>query len=223
MPGWASGKPLRAATVALLALPVLAAAGLAPAAPRAYEVDADASSLRVVMLRRGVLAVLVHDHILLAKGIAGRITYNPDAPAQSTGQISIPVEFLEVDDPKERAREGLSGELNESNRASVRENMLGADQLDASAFPRITAALEGVTGKPPELRLQVRVRIRKREQVLAVPVTVTETGEMLTVQGEVTLLQSAFGITPYVALFGAIAVQDAVRVRFELIARPLQP
>ena len=162
-------------------------------------------------------------HILLAKGIAGRITYNPDAPAQSTGQISIPVEFLEVDDPKERAREGLSGELNESNRASVRENMLGADQLDASAFPRITAALEGVTGKPPELRLQVRVRIRKREQLLAVPVTVTETGEMLTVQGEVTLLQSAFGITPYVALFGAIAVQDAVRVRFELIARPLQP
>jgi polyisoprenoid-binding protein YceI len=80
-----------------------------------------------------------------------------------------------------------------------------------------------VAGKLPELRLQVRVHIREREQVLTVPVTLTESSEMLTVQGEVTLLQSDFGIAPYVALFGAIAVQDGVRVKFELIARLARP
>jgi len=223
MSGWVNGKRVRAVTVGLLGLLILAPASQAPAAPREYEVDADASTLSVAVLRRGLLAVLAHDHILVAKGIVGRIRFNAEAPAQSTGQVSIPVEFIEVDDPKARAREGFAGELNESNRASVRENMLGADQLAAAEFPRVTAALEGVEGKSPDLRLRVRVRVREREQVLAMPATVTESGEMLTVQGEATLLQSAFGITPYVALFGAIAVQDAVRVKFELIARPIRP
>ncbi len=223
MPGWALGKLVRAATVGLLGLLILAQPGVAPAAPREYEVDADASTLHVLVLRRGPLALLAHDHILVVKGIAGRITFNPQSPAQSAGQVSIPVAFIEVDDPKVRAREGLAGELNGSNRQSVRENMLGADQLDAADFPRITAVLEGVAGAPPDLRLQVRIRVREREQVLAVPVTVSESSEMFTVQGEVTLLQSAFGIAPYAALFGAIAVQDAVRVKFELIARLVQP
>ncbi len=193
------------------------------AAARDYAVDAEASSLRVVLHRQGALSVLAHDHVLVAKGLAGRIAFNPDAPAASSGEISIPVALLEVDDPKERAREGFTGELNESNRASVRENLLAPDQLAAAAFPRITVALERVEGGLPSLRLRLRVRIRQQEQTVTVPVTVALGDGTLTVRGETELLQSAFGITPYVALFGAIAVQDAVQVRFALVARPSRP
>jgi polyisoprenoid-binding protein YceI len=198
---------------------LLLAPGSALAAPREYTLDAAASLLRVVVQRQGALSVLAHDHVLVAKGLAGRISFNADAPAASTGEISIPVAALEVDDPKARDREGFTGELNESNRASVRANMFAPDQLAAAAFPRITVSVERTEGSLPSLRLHLRVRIRQLEQTLTAPVTATLNGDTLMVRGETELLQSAFGITPYASLLGAIAVQDAVRVKFELVAR----
>jgi len=193
--------------------------GSALAAPREYTLDPAASLLRVIVQRQGALSVLAHDHVFAAKGLAGRISFNTDAPAATAAEISIPVAALEVDDSKEREREGFTGELNESNRASVRTNMLAPDQLAAAAFPRITVAVERTEGSLPSLRLRLRVRIRQQEQTLTAPVTAILNGDTLTVRGETELLQSAFGITPYASLLGAIAVQDAVRVKFEIVAR----
>jgi polyisoprenoid-binding protein YceI len=207
----------------MVGLSALAWSGWALAAAREYVIDAEASVLRVAVLRRGPLSVLAHDHILVAKGIVGRLTLNPEAPEQSSGQLGIPVALLVVDDPREREREGFSAELSESNRTSVRENMLAAGQLSGEDFPRITAVVERVEGRLPALRLRVRVRIRNRDQALTVPVTIAFTGDTLTVRGEAELPQTAFGIVPYETLFGAIAVQDAVRVKFEIIARPANP
>ena len=45
------------------------------------------------------------------------------------------------------------------------------------------------------------------------------TADGLAASGEFTLLQSDFGIEPYSTLFGAIAVQDRVTVRFRIVAR----
>jgi polyisoprenoid-binding protein YceI len=220
---WAASLALKGALPAALAL-ALAALGLAwaapaRAAPRGYTVDADASQLRIRVLRAGPFAALAHDHILIARGLAGRIAFDAADPAASTGQLSVPVAFLEVDDPKERAQEGFSGELTEGNRASVRENLLAADQLDGAGYPRIAVAVERLEGALPNPRVLVRVKIRDREQTLAVAATVSADSGTLVVSGEVDLLQSAFGIAPYSSLFGAIAVKDAVRVKFQIVAR----
>jgi polyisoprenoid-binding protein YceI len=204
----------------LLALALgMALAPLAHAATREYAVDAEASQVRLRVLRVGVLSVLAHDHILVAKGLAGRIEYNPDAVSASSGQLSIPVSFIEVDDPKERQQEGFTTELNESNRASIRENMLAADQLNVTEFPRIAVVVDRIEGSLPNVRLHARIKIRDKEQALLIPATVSGTGETLVVSGETDLLQSAFGITPYSNLFGAIAVQDPVRIKFQIVAK----
>jgi polyisoprenoid-binding protein YceI len=217
-----SPRPARTTRLALTGA-LLAVLGLAAAPPHAaareYAVDADASQVRLRVLRAGPFAALAHDHILIAKGLAGRISFNPAALSSATGQLSVPVAFLEVDDPKERAQEGFAGELSESNRASIRENMLAADQLDVAEFPRITLAVERVEGGLPSPRLYVRVKIRDREQTLNVPATISADSGTLVVSGETELLQSAFGIAPYSSLFGAIAVQDAVRIMFQIVAR----
>jgi len=194
-------------------------AGTAQAAAREYSVDAEASQLRIRVLRAGPLSLLAHDHILVARGIKGRVSFNRDAPSASSGQLDVPVALLEVDDPKERVQEGFAGELTESNRAAVRDNMLAADQLNAAEYPRITLAVDRAEGELPHLRLQARVKIRDREQAISVPVTVSADSGTLTVSGEAELLQSAFGIQPYSSLLGAIAVQDSILVKFRIVAR----
>jgi polyisoprenoid-binding protein YceI len=198
-------------------------AGLADAAPRELTVDGDASTIRVLVYRRGALAVLAHDHVLVARSIAGRISFDADQPAAAAAQITIPVAFLDVDDPAARKREGFRGDLSESDRASVRENMLSAEQLDEAGSPRIALTVERAEGSLPDLRLRLRVRVRQQERTLEIPVQAIWAGDVLTVSGEARLLQSAFGIVPYSTLLGAIAVEDEVRVKFEIVARPEAP
>ena len=195
--------------------------GLLPAlcSARDYSVDAEASQIRIRVMRAGPYSILAHDHILVARGLAGKVTLNPGTPAASSASLSVPVSFLEIDDPKERAQEGFASELNESNRSSVRETMLGTSQLDAAQYPRVTIAVDRAEGTLPALRLHVRVKIRDREQSMEIPVTVSADVTTLVISGETDLRQSAFGITPYSALFGAIAVEDTVRLRFQIVAK----
>jgi hypothetical protein len=81
------------------------------------------------------------------------------------------------------------------------------------------ATLEGASGTLPDLLLTLRVRVRQTEQVLSVPVRVEATPDGLRARGEFAFLQSGFGIRPYRALLGAIAVEDEARVRFDIVAR----
>lgn len=193
--------------------------GVALAQARAYTIDAHASSLEVLVHRKGLLALLAHNHVFVATGFAGRITMDPANLSQSALQLTVPVASLQVDPEESRKALGLEGDLNDSDRAEIREHMMAADQLDAVRYPRITATLASVSGTPPNLVLGVRVRIKQTEKVLRVPVRLEQSGGELYVEGQAELLQSNFGIEPYSTLFGAIAVKDRVQVRFRILAR----
>jgi hypothetical protein len=216
-------RRLRGVVWLFAALWLAAGVGTALGVSRELTVDADASTVRVLLFRRGALAVLAHDHVLVARSIAGRIGFDETEPARTTAQMSIPVAFLEVDDPAARKREGFVTELSDTDRASVRENMLSADQLDEAGSPRIAIVLDRAEGNLPNLRMRVRIKVRQQERTLEIPVQAIWVGGVLTVSGEARLLQSAFGITPYSTLMGAIAVQDEVRVKFEIVARADAP
>ncbi len=186
---------------------------------RAYTIDPHASTIRLRLFRTGVFSLLAHDHVLLAEGIAGRVLLDTQDVSRSSMQLSVPVTSLRVDPLEERLTLGLDGELDEEDRAEIREAMLSAEQLDAPRFPRVVATLDSLTGDLPEVVLAVRLRIRGTERVIQVPVRVTASDTELRASGEISLLQSQFGIEPYSALLGALAVEDRVLVDFELIAR----
>jgi polyisoprenoid-binding protein YceI len=190
------------------------------ATERTYVVDAGASRLLLLVQRRGVVAVLAHDHVLVARDLLGTVRLDAEDAARSTLTLAIPVAALEVDPPEARAQAGMSGELTPSNREAVRENLLAPGQLDAEEYPRVTVASSRVEGRLPDLVIEARVKIRGREQELRVPVTVTVSDTELVATGQADLMQSDFGIVPYTTLFGAIAVEDRVHVQFRLVARP---
>lgn len=187
---------------------------------RAYAVDPLNSKLHIVLQRAGILAFLAHDHVLVARKISGVIKVHRGDITRSSLRFSFPVASLEVDPPEARAAEGLAGTLSESNRREVREQMLAADQLDQARFPRIVADTVAVEGSLPNLVLQLRLRIKNVAKVILVPAQVRIDAQGLRARGTMELLQSDFGIAPYSILLGSIAVEDRLRILFDITARP---
>ena len=58
-------------------------------------------------------------------------------------------------------------------------------------------------------------------RTMRVPAKIEKTAGQITVTGRVTLAQTAFEITPFSILGGALQVQDQVDVRFAIRARNL--
>ncbi len=208
---------LTAAWLGLLGA-LLSAVPEARAAPRLYTVQAEASTLKILVYRQGALSALAHDHVLVAHGLEGQAQVDPADVGHASLRLSVPVAALEVDPAPQREQEGFTSEITAPDRQSLRETMLGPGQLHAEAFPAVTLALEEVRGALPDLALRLRVAIRGQERTITVPARVTLTERELAAQGQVELLQSDWGIVPYRTLLGAIAVQDRVLVKFSIVA-----
>lgn len=187
---------------------------------RRYQVEPGASVVRVLVYRRGVLSVLAHDHVLVARDVQGQVVLDARDLARSRVSIHVGTAAFNVDPPGERQRAGFTGELTEGNRRSILEVTVGPEVLDAARWPVISAVSGRVTGTPPELTVEFRVTIRGRERVISVPLQVDMAPGRLRAQGEMALLQTEFGITPYETLLGAIAVQDRIVVQFDVTAVP---
>ncbi len=217
--GARAALPLAWLRVCLLAVALGGAPAPAQAAPRTYTIDVHTSSVMVLLYRQGLFALLAHDHVIVAEGFAGRVTADPADLAHTALQLTFPVPSLQVDPLAVRQELGLAGKLSLDDRKEIQANMLAPAQLDGVQYPRIVATLESVSGQLPDVMLTVRVRIKKTEKVLSIPAHVELAGDEVRATGEFTLLQSDFGVEPYSAVLGAIAVQDPARVRFRIVAR----
>lgn len=212
--------PLVLAVVLFLAiLPGQGGFPSAQAAVHAYVIDTQASRLTVRLFRKGVLSFLAHDHVLVGAGITGEVFVDLDDLSQSSLRLSIPVASLQVDPQEEREQLELAGQIEDDDRAAIRENMLSPEQLGAARFPRVESTLVSLSGSLPDVTLAVRMRIKKVWRVLHIPAKVTLNGTALRATGEFTLRQSDFGIKAFNDLLGAIAVQDEVHIRFVFFAR----
>ncbi|MEE8394644.1 MAG: YceI family protein [bacterium] len=213
--------PLRGAVLGLVPL-LFAAASLWAQQPREaklFAIDGAGSRLTVLLAREGLFSAFAHDHVLVAREISGQVVLGGTAPGQARLRLTVPVRALVVDPPAARAEEGLQGTPSEAEKREIRANMLGKAQLDAARFPNIVVSWEGVRGEWPNLTLAVRVRIRGRQKIVPASITVGLEGNILTVEGEMALRQSDFGIEPFQLFLGTVAVRDEVRIKFTLRAR----
>lgn len=211
--------PLRGAVLGLVPL-LFAAASLWAQQPRdaqLFAIDGARSRLTVLLAREGLFSAFAHDHVLVAREISGQVVLG--GTGQARLHLIVPVRALVVDPPAARAEEGLQGGPSQAERREIRAIMLGKAQLDAERFPNIVVSWEGVPGAWPNLTLAVRVRIRGRQKIVPASITVGLEGNILTVEGELALRQSDFGIEPFQLFLGTVAVRDEVRIKFTLRAR----
>jgi polyisoprenoid-binding protein YceI len=175
--------------------------------------------VHILVYRGGAMARLGHNHALSSQSVTGDLHLHPDL-SKTQLRLSLPVASLDVDDAAVRATEGedFAASVPQDAREGTKRNLLRADVLDAEHFPTIDLQASAVAGTRNAPQLTMRIALKGVTRELLVPVTVEESGSTLVAAGEFSIKQTDFGITPFSVALGALQVQDAVRIRFRLVA-----
>jgi len=184
---------------------------------RIYRIDAAQSELRVLVYRAGPLARLGHNHVVVNRSLQGAAKV---AGGRSGFWLNVPAKSFVVDDAQTRREEGrdFAAEVPEDAKSGTLEHMLSAAVLDADEFPEISVT--GVAGSPGAnpMRVKVTIRVAGHESTVEVPFTLEIDSRSLSAAGSLELRQSALGLTPYSLMLGALQVQDALTVKFKIVA-----
>ncbi len=189
-------------------------------AGKRYIVDAQASEIRLLVYRDGPMARFGHNHVMIGR-VRGELSV-ADSAAACGFRIEIPVASLDVDAPAPRSEEGaeFAAAVSDQARKGTRDNMLGADVLDAANHPLIRIEAASLTGPRWNPDVTARITVRGNTSSLKFPAAVFEQSGSLTVIAAFRVLQSDLGMKPFSILGGAVQVRDALDIRVRLVARP---
>jgi polyisoprenoid-binding protein YceI len=169
-----------------------------------YQLGTDSGRIVLRTFRDGLAATAGHDLIIDLPRWSGELTVDDDkAPTALEARIDIGA--LTV-------REGSGGlkPLTDRDRREIAGNarrLLGTDQHPEAVFTATRFELTGDSGV-----VEGTLAIRGLERPLRMQLTQTEPGKY---RGTGTVVQSAYGIKPYTAFFGALKVRDAVEIEVE--------
>lgn len=185
-----------------------------------YEVDSAASEVRVLVYRGGTMARLGHNHVLSSRSVRGTLHMHRDI-ARSSFELTLPVLSLIVDDPQAREMEGaeFAAEVPEAAREGTRHNLQRPEVLDAERYPTILLQSTGVSGTHDKPVLQMRVTLKGVTRDETAFASVKEEGDRLIVDGEFTIQQTDYGITPFSVALGALQVKDQLLIKFAIVCR----
>jgi hypothetical protein len=177
-----------------------------------------ARSLIVIEVRRaGSLANLGHDHVVASHDVRGYV-----APGETRADFYIRLDQLVVDEPALRTEAGFDTQPSESAIAGTHENMLR--KFNAEAHPyAVISVTRAVVDTGGTQQLETSIALNGVTRTVRVPAKIEQVAGQITVSGRVALAQTAFEITPFSILGGALQVQDQVDVRFTIHAGSLQP
>jgi hypothetical protein len=214
-------KSMQRASYLALACMLKATAAATPPAATQYIVDSGASKVNIRVYSDGVLARVGHNHVMTSRSLQGFVRAG-SASSLITFDLSFPVGELIVDDPQERRAAGqdFPPNLNPAERESTRKNMLSPAVLDAGRFPIISMHSVQMSGSVPNVHFTVLVTIRDVSRETPVDAQLTLDDSHVTASGEFDLRQSDFGIDPFSIAFGALRIDDRLRISFAVVAAP---
>lgn len=199
---------------------------------KVYRVDERHSELRILVYRAGPLARLGHNHVIVNRSIRGTINL-ADATGGSVFWLKVPVAGFVVDDAQARRDEGadFAAEIPDDAKAGTLRNMLSTSLLDADEFAEITVNGVAAAGArdshgvatPGAVTLvaTVAISVAGHESTIDVPLTLSSDSDHLSATGSLDLRQTTLGLTPYSLMLGALQVQDAMTIKFEIVASPI--
>jgi len=201
-------RALMGAVVALLMSPC------AVLAQAHYSVDSTHSKVEINVYKEGVFKAFGHDHVIAAKEVSGEVQFEPEKMEGSTVRLRIPTKSITVVDPGE----------SEKDRQEVQATMEGEKVLDVAKFPEIAFSSTGVSGAKKaaggwELTLAGKLKLHGVEKSVSFPLRVRADGGELRGEGEISLLQSDYGITPVKVGGGSVKVKDKLKITFTIVAR----
>jgi len=175
-----------------------------------------AESLIVIEVRRaGSLARLGHDHVVASHELTGYV-----APGEGRADFYVALARMVVDEAALRREAGFDSQPTESDIEGTRSNML-EKVLEADKFPFALIGVSGANTGLGDVTLSITITLHGSTRTLQVPARIDADADGMSVTGRLSFEQTDFGITPYSLLGGAIAVRNAVALRFRIHARRL--
>jgi len=150
------------------------------------------------------LSALSHNHAVKASGWSGTVTWHPSDASQCQVEISVPVASLIVDEGSTRALAGLGEGPSDSDRNTIKENMLAADQLNGSKFPSITFSSTSCSGTSGNVTVKGNLSIRGATKAISPSLAVTADGSSFSAKGSFSVNHTDFGFDPFSAMFGQL-------------------
>ncbi|MGC3981570.1 MAG: YceI family protein [Steroidobacteraceae bacterium] len=186
---------------------------------RLYKLSSKQSKLHILVYRAGAAAQLGHNHVVSSQTLSGYVWLH-DSLTRSGFDIVMPVNELIVDEPGTRIAEGEDFPLNvsEDGRVGTKRNMLLPTALDGEHYPVIRLRSVGIAGDRAQPVVKVQITIKDQTRELDVPVQLQTNARTLSAQGQFEIKQTDFGLVPQSAILGTLLVQDALTIKFDLVA-----
>ena len=164
--------------------------------------------------RVGVAARAGHDLTIEVTNWSVRI----EVPAEDAGGVTAATISADLDLGSLAVREGSGGvkPLTDSDRADIKKTISGILGDGTATFTSSRIIRIGATGGAVEGTLTLNGTSQPARLQVAEPAP----GRY---RGTATILQSAFGLKPYVGFFGALKLKDEVTVEFEVDLNLAQP
>jgi polyisoprenoid-binding protein YceI len=178
-----------------------------------YSVDPQQSKVEIHVGKEGTFKAFGHDHLVQAKQVSGQAQCDPQKIEQSSVRLRIPTKSITVIDPGE----------SEKDRKEVQATMESDKVLDVAKFPEITFTSSSLssakkTANGWELTLAGKLNLHGIEKLVTFPLQVHTDGNELRGQGELSILQTDYGITPVKVGGGTVRVKDRLKITFNILA-----
>lgn len=168
--------------------------------------------LRLLTGTEGAAARVGHDLVIVFDDWSGTAQVEDGEPRSV--RLSVAVGSLRVD-----SGTGGAKPLSDRDRRAIRKNALSA--LQADRHPSIDFTSSAVRAVPGGVALDGTLSIAGTERPVVVDLRVAEDGAGLALAARVPVVQTAYGVTPYSALLGALRLRDEVEVAFDaVVPRP---
>ncbi len=179
-----------------------------------YSIDPQQSKLEIHVGKEGAFKAFGHDHLIAARQVSGEVQFDSQKIDKSSVRLQVPTKSITVIDPGE----------SEKDRKEVQATMEGEKALDVAKFPKITFTSTSIsTAKKSsdgwELTLSGNLNLHGVEKPVTFPLQVRAENTDLHARGEVSILQTDYGITPVKVGGGTVKVKDKVKITFNIVAR----
>jgi polyisoprenoid-binding protein YceI len=178
----------------------------------AGEIDTTRSRIYVHVDKTG----LGHEHGVEAMLKSGNLQLGAN---QNVGEIVIDMNSFDADTDEARRYVGLEGTTGNGTRKEVNSNMLGPEVLDVQKYPTATFKVSSIQpvkairpNAPPQIQLAGDFTLHGKTNKLTVVANTTKVNGYLRINGNFSILQSDYGITPFRKMMGAVGVADQLTI-----------
>lgn len=185
---------------------------VAKARPTLYRIDPAQSRVTVTLGQEGLMSKRYPVHLVAVREFSGAVEIPSDESRMRATFEAVGASFVNIDE-----------KMSEFERREF-HRVLREPVLEIAKFPTIGFASSSVSGLRREgerrrFTLAGELRLHGVARPVSFPVEARLSRGTLTAEGEATLKQTDYNITPYSGGLGMIRIPDEVRVSFQLVAK----